>query len=244
MIDTASNQVTATVPAGSNHLGIVVSPNQGPSAAFTSSAGPPGSATSFDGAASSDSDGSVTTYAWDFGDGSGETGGSATTSHVYAQPGTYTATLTVTDNEGCSARFVYTGQTAYCNGGSAASVQQQVTVAAADTTGPGIGLSGKKKQKADAALEVKVRCDEACTVSAGGRLTAGGGGGKLAVRKFRLGKANVSLGAGQLKTLKLKVPKAARGARSGTAKVTVTATDGAGNQSRATRTIKLTAPTR
>jgi chitinase len=49
----------------------------------------------FDGSASRD-DGAVTAYDWDFGDGS--TGTGATTSHDYA-PGTYTAALTVTDDE-------------------------------------------------------------------------------------------------------------------------------------------------
>jgi beta-glucanase (GH16 family) len=52
----------------------------------------------FDGSASSDSDGSVVSYAWDFGDGN--TANSSTASHNYAQAGTYTVSLTVTDNEG------------------------------------------------------------------------------------------------------------------------------------------------
>lgn len=50
----------------------------------------------FDGTASRD-DGSVASYAWDFGDGATATG--ATTSHDYAA-GSYTASLTVTDNDG------------------------------------------------------------------------------------------------------------------------------------------------
>ena len=58
-------------------------------------------AVSFDSAGSSDADGSVVAYAWDFGDGSPvET--SATASHTYA-PGTWTATLTVTDDDGATA---------------------------------------------------------------------------------------------------------------------------------------------
>jgi PKD domain-containing protein/beta-propeller repeat-containing protein/all-beta uncharacterized protein/S-layer family protein len=53
----------------------------------------------FDGSASTDSDGgTIVSYAWDFGDGSTATG--AVVSHTYTQPGLYYATLKVTDNEG------------------------------------------------------------------------------------------------------------------------------------------------
>ncbi len=70
--------------------------NQLPTAAFTSSCS--GLACSFDGSASSDPDGSIAGYAWDFGDGS--TGSGIAPSHTYAADGTYSVTLTVTDNKG------------------------------------------------------------------------------------------------------------------------------------------------
>lgn len=54
----------------------------------------------FDSQGSSDSDGTIVDYEWEFGDGSTATG--ATTSHTYNAPGEYTATLTVTDNDGLS----------------------------------------------------------------------------------------------------------------------------------------------
>ena len=54
----------------------------------------------FDGNASFDVDGDSLTYHWEFGDGATATG--ATPSHVYADNGIYTATLTVTDPAGLS----------------------------------------------------------------------------------------------------------------------------------------------
>jgi PKD repeat protein len=55
---------------------------------------------SFSAAASTDSDGVITGYTWNFGDGNVASG--ATPSHVYAAAGTYSATVTVTDNNGAT----------------------------------------------------------------------------------------------------------------------------------------------
>jgi PKD repeat protein len=49
----------------------------------------------FDGSASRDADDAISLYAWDFGDGGAGEGPAP--SHVYAEPGTYQVTLTVTD---------------------------------------------------------------------------------------------------------------------------------------------------
>jgi PKD repeat protein len=49
-----------------------------------------------DGTASSDTDGTVQSWSWDFGDGQTTTG--STASHSYSTGGSYTITLTVTDN--------------------------------------------------------------------------------------------------------------------------------------------------
>lgn len=55
-------------------------------------------AAGFDGSASSDSDGSIVSYSWDFGDGNSASGETAT--HSYASSGTYSVSLTVTDDGG------------------------------------------------------------------------------------------------------------------------------------------------
>jgi PKD repeat protein len=54
----------------------------------------------FDAGGSADSDGTVQTYSWDFGDGSSGSGKSA--QHDYAQAQSYTVKLTVTDDAGAS----------------------------------------------------------------------------------------------------------------------------------------------
>lgn len=54
----------------------------------------------FDGSVSYDTDGNITSYHWNFGDGATDSG--AIVEHTYNNPGNYTATLTVTDNGGAT----------------------------------------------------------------------------------------------------------------------------------------------
>lgn len=60
-----------------------------------------GSSVSVDGSASSDPDGTVASYSWDFGDGA--VGEGVTAEHEFGSAGTYTVTLTVTDDRGATA---------------------------------------------------------------------------------------------------------------------------------------------
>ena len=60
-----------------------------------------GSTVTFDGSGSYDPDGTISSYDWDFGDGSPHEN-VVTTTHSYVSSGTYTVTLTVTDNSGAN----------------------------------------------------------------------------------------------------------------------------------------------
>ncbi|GAB3475718.1 PKD domain-containing protein [Amycolatopsis cihanbeyliensis] len=82
-----------------------------PSASFTADCSATEPNCSFDASASTDEDGSIASYAWDFGDG--RTGDGRTPSHDYAQSGEYTVELTVTDDEGktdTARETVYAGE--------------------------------------------------------------------------------------------------------------------------------------
>lgn len=70
--------------------------NQSPTASFTSNTDD--LVVSFDGSGSSDSDGSIVSYSWDFGDDS--TGSGETVTHTYDSSGSYNVELTVTDSNG------------------------------------------------------------------------------------------------------------------------------------------------
>jgi PKD repeat protein len=89
-----ANTIQAHYQVGSGNL-----PNQAPKAAFTSSA--TNLQAAFDGSGSQDTDGTISSYAWDFGD-STAAGSGATPSHSYATAGTYTVKLTVTDDKGAT----------------------------------------------------------------------------------------------------------------------------------------------
>jgi len=80
---------------------VTIVTDQPPKASFTFTPANPqvGQTVMFD-ASSSHDDGTITNYAWDFGDSI--TGTGVTTSHVYNSANTYTVTLTVTDNAGLS----------------------------------------------------------------------------------------------------------------------------------------------
>jgi PKD repeat protein len=120
--DTASRQITVSAPATNNP----------PSASFSASC--TDLACDFSDT-SSDSDGSIVSRSWTFGDGGSST--VSNPSHIYSAAGTYTVTLTVTDD-----------------GGATDSVSQEVTATDPD---PGdailIGSSTSVRNKWTASVE-------------------------------------------------------------------------------------------
>ena len=91
---------TITLPA-TNSVTVAGNGNQPPVASFTGTQTDPNTLTvNFDGTGSSDPNGTVARYDWDYGDGQSDANAGATPSHAYGAAGTYNATLTVTDNQG------------------------------------------------------------------------------------------------------------------------------------------------
>lgn len=90
--ENASGSLTRTVTVSDPLV------NVPPTASFTYSCS--GLSCDFDGSGSSDSDGTVDSYDWVFGDGA--TSGEEITTHTYASEGDFSVTLTVTDNRGAS----------------------------------------------------------------------------------------------------------------------------------------------
>ena len=101
---TAAATVTAVSGSFSAATIVALGPaNAAPVAGFSVSPANPmeGHDVFFNAAASMDSDGTIVSYEWDFGDGT--TGSGRQTSHVYAGAGTFVVVLTVTDNSGATA---------------------------------------------------------------------------------------------------------------------------------------------
>jgi PKD repeat protein len=102
---TVTLSVTADVETASlSHTVSVAAANAPPVASFTAACS--GLTCSFNASGSSDSDGTIASYAWNFGDAT--SGSGSTTSRTYAAGGTYTVTLTVTDNAAATGQTVHT----------------------------------------------------------------------------------------------------------------------------------------
>jgi YVTN family beta-propeller protein len=137
VIDTTTNQAIEVpdggklIKTGIAPIAVAITPDQSPLASFSvqPTRARPGVPVSLDASASKDPDGSIAAFSWNFGDNQSASLTTPKALHTYAKPGTYTTTLTATDNEGCSASLIFTGQTASCAGSSLATTTATVKVA-------------------------------------------------------------------------------------------------------------------
>ncbi len=130
-IDITTTPVSFTMTAfdtsgnESAHSSTFVVGNQAPTASVSATpiSGYAPLLVSFDGSTSSDSDGSITSYSWNYGDG--KTGTGAMVVHTFQTAGTYTVRLTVTDNYGGTGTATKT-ITVYANQAPTASISASV----------------------------------------------------------------------------------------------------------------------
>lgn len=108
--------------------------------------GTAGVAITFDGSGSTDPDGSIVDYSWDFGDGS--TGSGPTPSHTYAAEGTYHVTLQVSDDAGATDSAMTTATIAPVAGGA------DVFLTSLNAPNNVTGKTGRTKSR-----EIKVKGD-------------------------------------------------------------------------------------
>ncbi len=108
--------------------------NKPPLAGFTvgpSTTGPVPFTVTLSGAPSTDPEGEIATYAWDFGDGT--TGSGKTVAHTYSAAGTFTIILTVTDNWDATDQAA---KTVYVTAAEPAGPTASFTVSASSGTSP------------------------------------------------------------------------------------------------------------
>ncbi len=138
-----ARQDTAIVTIAANQLPVA---NAGPDRNAL-----PGQSLNFSSAGSSDPDGTIVSYAWNFGDGFTATG--ASVSHTYAAPGVFTATLTVTDD--CGATRQDTARTTVVDPCSPDVNQAPVANAGGNrtaNTGQSLSFSGAASTDADGTI--------------------------------------------------------------------------------------------
>ena len=209
---------------------VALTPAQPPVAALTATRD--GNDVDFD-ASGSTSDVPILSYEWDFGDGETVVTMGPQVSHDYAT-GTFDATVTLTDRDGCSTEFVSAGQTAFCNGSALARAGETI-----DTEDPTFSFTFKKKQKLGKTIKINVTCDEDCTLEGSGKEKLKGADKK----KVKLKDKTLELAEGDSKNLKMKLgkgPKKISGdARKGKATIKMEATDEAGNSSKASAKVRL-----
>jgi len=250
---TATNSASGSaIGTGDRPTGLAIVPNQGPSASFlvTPQRRLARRRLTFQAGASSDPDGRVANYAWDWGDGKSAQGPQTRRVHRYVRPGTYTVTLTVTDDEGCSNEQVFTGQTASCNG--TPSAVASTTIVVLDPNAPALRLAGGRRQRVRGSVNVFALCPrEACALRARGVVvTKMQRRGRTVFAKRQLAQARAPLAATGWRKLSPRLRRGVRRAairalrRGGkaTAHIRVIARNAAGQRKVRQRTVKLVFP--
>jgi 6-phosphogluconolactonase (cycloisomerase 2 family) len=148
--DGSLTKLGGTVPTGgvSDHTTPVPRPAV-PVASLGADPGAPHKPTAFDASGSHDVGATITGYEWDFGDGATMTTSHPTAGHVYEKAGVYGAEVTVVDDVGCSG-FVYTGQSAYCDG------RQATATAKVDTLPAILGIRGRGNRRGKVTFHYKL----------------------------------------------------------------------------------------
>jgi YVTN family beta-propeller protein len=248
LLDTTRSIAAGVITVGAKPVAVSVVPNQGPTASFwvSPSQRRAKKRLTFHASGSTDSDGKITNYAWDFGDRGKAEGPQPTRAHSYRRRGTYYVTLRTTDGEGCSTETVFTGQTASCNGNPLASLTVPIKVL--NPTGPRLRVAGRERQGLRRVV-VRARCPQiACSLRAGGVVvTAAEVGGRKVRHLRRLGADSAPAPTRSWRRLVLRLPG---GTRSGAeralllggvakARVAVNARDRAGEVTVETKVVKL-----
>lgn len=156
----------STNPAQSNQQ------NQSPIAQFSvsSASGVAPHSVSFDATASTDADGSIASYRWDFGDGKQATG--QTPSHSFEAAGSFTVNLTVTDNDDATALSSSTITV------TEAETNQNATLVAAGVTVPTVKET-LEEEAGEIALQgvlLATQATSSSTLTTTGTLTQNGNG--------------------------------------------------------------------
>lgn len=132
----AINGSPASTPSGVTFI-----PDQGPKASLSIGLAQAGSSTTFNASGSSPGTSPIVSYAFSFGDGTPVLDSvSPVVQHTYALAGTYSASVTVTDEDGVSTSSIFTGQTMTGNaalsstGAPQASVGESISVEAATSS--------------------------------------------------------------------------------------------------------------
>ncbi len=106
VIATSTNEST-TIALGNQPLSIAMMPDPAPLARFNVTLAPAGQPSQFDGTPSLAPVGGIANYFWDFGDGTTQNTSQPVTTHTYAQPGNYNASLMVTSVGGTSTTSIF-----------------------------------------------------------------------------------------------------------------------------------------